>query len=427
MDSQLSALLGESQAALTPAALNSAATPITTGGTPQAFADTLKDALGDLDAPQMLVSAVDTLLPTAIPGVAAADGMLELTLPSGADASDGNSSPQSGNDLPLLLQLMNSSPGLPPTFTRAFENNPALDSGVPDPDLALVSALSQTGLPAIGRADLLAAGTINPSFAPGFVVNSLNSVQEPPVLTLTPAVAARGEGALNAQTSHDQQAAQHHTARELELLTSVASVLTPVGKSSAENFELALPAGLTTPPPDDAAPANPGVLSFNSAASISPNVAAASMIASGKPELAISQVPGQPGWSDVFADRVTFMVKQNLQEAEIRLNPPQLGQMEVRIVMSNDQANLMFSSPHSGVREAIEASIGRLRDMLADNGFNVVNVDVSDKSLAQQRGDARARDESGPGTLAAEYRADFELAPDAPQSLRAPGSIDYYV
>lgn len=427
MDSQLSALLGEPQAALTPAALYPAAGPMTAGGTPHAFADTLKDALGDLDAPQMLVSALDTLLPTAVPVVAAADGMLELTLPLRAGAEDGNSSPQSGNDLPLLLQLMNTSPVLPQTFTGARENNPAPDIGVPDPDLALASAVAQTGLPAIGRTDLLAAGTNNPSFAPGFVVNSLNSGQEPPALTLTPAVAVRGEGALNAQTaSHDQQAAQPHTARELELLTSVASALTPVAKSTAENFELALPAGLTTPPPDTV-PANPGVPSFNVAVSISPNLVGSSVTASGKPELAISQVPGQPGWSDVFADRVTFMVKQNLQEAEIRLNPPQLGQMEVRIVMSNDQANLMFSSPHGGVREAIEASIGRLRDMLADNGFNVVNVDVSDKSLAQQRGDARARDESGPGTLAAEYRADFELAPDAPQLLRAPGSIDYYV
>lgn len=425
MDSQLSALLGESQAALTPAALNSAATPITTGGTPQAFADTLKDALGDLDAPQMLVSAVDTLLPTAITGVAVADGMLELTLASGAAASDGNSWPQSGNDLPLLLQLMNSSPVLPQKLTGAFENNLVPDIGLADPELALVSA-AQTGLPATVRADLLAVGTINPSLAPGSAVNSSNSVQEPPALTLTAALAVRGEGALNGQTtSHDQQAAQHHTARELELLTSVASVLAPVTKSSAENFELVLPTGLNTLPPDTA-PANPGVPSFNSAASISPNVAAASVIASGKPELAISQAPGQPGWSDVFADRVTFVVKQNLQEAEIRLNPPQLGQVEVRIVMNNDQANLMFSSPHGAVREAIEASIGRLRDMLADNGFNVVNVDVSDKSLAQQRGDARARDESGRGALA-EYRADFELAPDAPQLLRTPGSIDYYV
>ena len=55
----------------------------------------------------------------------------------------------------------------------------------------------------------------------------------------------------------------------------------------------------------------------------------------------------------------------------------------------------MFSSPHGAVREAIELSIGRLREMLADSGFNLVNVDVSDKSLAQQRNDAREQRDSG--------------------------------
>jgi len=145
--------------------------------------------------------------------------------------------------------------------------------------------------------------------------------------------------------------------------------------------------------------------------------------------LAVAQAPGQPGWSDVFADRVTFAVRQSLQQAEIRLNPPQLGQVDVRIVMNNDQANLMFSSPHGAVREAIELSIGRLRDMLADSGFNLVNVDVSDKSLAQQRNDAREQRDSGSSGVSAGYRAEFELAPNAPQVLPSGGtrSIDYYV
>lgn len=410
MDSQLSALLGVQQATLTPGALNPGA-PTTADGTPQSFAHTLKDALGDLASLDVTKQAL----------------LSALTLPWGASAQDGNSSPESGNDLPLLLQLMNSSPVLPQTLTGAFENNPAPDIGLTDPDLALASAVAQTGLPATVRADILTASSINPSFASGFVANPLNAAQEPQALTVTTAVAVRGEGALNAQTaSHDQQAPQQPTPQELELLTSVASVLTPLTKTTAENFELALPAGLNTLLPETAT-ANPAAPSFTSAANISPNLPASSVTAFGKPELTISQAPGQPGWSDVFADRVTFVVKQNLQEAEIRLNPPQLGQVEVRIVMNNDQAHLMFSSPHSGVREAIEASIGRLRDMLADNGFNLVNVDVSDKSLAQQRGDAREQRESGRGDSGAQYRAEFELAPNAPEVLRATGSIDYYV
>ncbi len=417
MDPQLSAVLGVPPAAVTPeiAALTTAT------GAPQSFANTFQDALDDLAMP-------DT----------PPDGALALTLALSATLDDGNHSPQSGNDSPLLLQLLDLTGMSPQVFAAADDaaDDPMPKMTLPDPGVEFIDAVTQgaqTVLPAalmaaqvpvvniatslISTAPARASVSV-PTVTSVFAPNPFSLGQEPPTVTMHPQAQT---------TSQDPQARQQHTPQELELLTSVASVLVPVQERSAECFEGAVAAILNTPTPD-AATVNTGTFPLNSSAIIPSNAAATPVAAtSGKFDLAIPQAPGQPGWSDVFAERVTFAVRQNLQEAEIRLHPPQLGQVEVRIVMSNDQASLMFSSPQGAVREAIELSLGRLRDMLADSGFNLVNVDVSDKSLAQQRNNAREQHESGGGGSQMGYRADFEFAANAPEVVRAIGSIDYYV
>ena len=94
------------------------------------------------------------------------------------------------------------------------------------------------------------------------------------------------------------------------------------------------------------------------------------------------------------------MVGSRLQGAEIRLNPAHLGPLEVRIQIQNDQANINFTAQHGMVREALEAAIPRLREMLGESGLQLNNVTVSDQSLAEQRrqeGRAAFADQSNPG------------------------------
>jgi flagellar hook-length control protein FliK len=79
------------------------------------------------------------------------------------------------------------------------------------------------------------------------------------------------------------------------------------------------------------------------------------------------------------------MVGNKLQGAEIRLNPAHLGPMEVRVQIQNDQASISFTAQHGLVREALEAAIPRLREMLGESGLQLNNVTVSDQSLAEQR------------------------------------------
>ncbi len=101
------------------------------------------------------------------------------------------------------------------------------------------------------------------------------------------------------------------------------------------------------------------------------------------------QAPLQQGgrWGEEVGQHLKWLLSQNLQAAELKLNPPQLGSVEVRISVQQEQVSLHFSTPHALVKETVEDSLPRLRAMLQDSGFQLVDVDVSqqDPSARQDR------------------------------------------
>ncbi len=420
MNPQLSALISVQQA---PA--NSGPAPAAANDTLPSFAETLTDVLGDEGPADAVLQALLLQVTADAPVLVAtpADGSVP------AEVDDGNVSPENGTDLPLLLQLLDSTNTLTPESGLPVDTQDAMfDVNQMEVDPAAQSVLPMTSLEAQLLAATRVAGTgkQSPAGSPRSEGSALGAAT---LFATNPANAGLTLTALTggpqAQTApNDQHSAQQSSQHDLELSTSLTSVLLPVKGASIEQFNLAVPA-MPEIFVSDTSSINTSAAPVNAAVSLAPNVSATPITPAGKFDLVVPQAPGQPGWSDVFADRVSFAVRQNLQEAEIRLNPPSLGQVDVRIVMHNDQANLMFSSPHSAVRDAIEASMARLRDMLADSGFSLVNVDVSDKSLAQQR-DAREQRESENGGT--QYSAEFELAANAPEVLRGSSrNIDYYI
>jgi len=91
-----------------------------------------------------------------------------------------------------------------------------------------------------------------------------------------------------------------------------------------------------------------------------------------------------PQWSQKVTEQVSFMLKGGLQQAEIKLNPAHLGPMEIKLTMNDDQASVNFVAQHAPVREALDAAIPRLREMLEQQGLNLADVDVSTQSQQQQ-------------------------------------------
>ena len=92
-----------------------------------------------------------------------------------------------------------------------------------------------------------------------------------------------------------------------------------------------------------------------------------------------------PQWKQELSERIIWMHSKSVPAAEIRLNPQHLGPISVRIDVQNDQANIAFTAQHAAVRDAIDAAIPKLREMLSAQQLNLGEVNVSQHSFSEQR------------------------------------------
>jgi flagellar hook-length control protein FliK len=144
--------------------------------------------------------------------------------------------------------------------------------------------------------------------------------------------------------------------------------------------------------------------------------AAATASASAPPTLpAVTVPPGDKGWSQAMGERILWMVGRDLQAASVNIKPPNLGPLHIQISIQNDQATVNFTAQHGVVKEALEAAVPRLREMLAENNIQLVNVDVNQRGQGE-RGEAadpyQERREADRGRL--DYAEGVESESDEP-------------
>lgn len=101
--------------------------------------------------------------------------------------------------------------------------------------------------------------------------------------------------------------------------------------------------------------------------------------------LAVGQAGAQ--WAGELEARVQWLAGSNLRSAEIQLDPPELGPLQVQVQSHRDGASVHFTTHSATVRDLVEQSLPRLREMLESSGMNLLDVNV-----AQQQGGRGQRD-----------------------------------
>jgi len=94
-------------------------------------------------------------------------------------------------------------------------------------------------------------------------------------------------------------------------------------------------------------------------------------------------------------ERVSLMVRQNIQVAEIRLDPAGLGQMQIKIDMQQDQASVQFIVQQPQAKELLEQQLPRLRELLQQQGIQLTEGQVQQQSQQQERQMAQRNNQSG--------------------------------
>lgn len=145
--------------------------------------------------------------------------------------------------------------------------------------------------------------------------------------------------------------------------------------------------------------------------------------------LAMSLPPGHPGWANEMTQKVAWIARDGGHTAHIRLDPPELGSLTVKVSVdsdSNTQISFVAATPQA--RDLLEGQMGRLREMLAQQGMDLsrADVDVSqqDTSGAQDRANNR-NGGSSQGGIAGNDDIDEEPIQGNLSYVSASG-VDYY-
>ncbi len=84
-------------------------------------------------------------------------------------------------------------------------------------------------------------------------------------------------------------------------------------------------------------------------------------------------------FADAVKDKVMVTINQKLQQFDITLDPPEFGNMQVRVNLQGEQASVNFVVQNQQAKDALEQNMHKLRDMLSEQG-----VDVGDANVEQQ-------------------------------------------
>ena len=120
-----------------------------------------------------------------------------------------------------------------------------------------------------------------------------------------------------------------------------------------------------------------------------------------------------------IGDAVRWMADQKIGHAHIKVTPNDLGTVEMRLRLDGDRVHADFSSAQAEVRQALENSLPRLRDMLGQHGFQLAHADVGQQHTPPSQGAASPHGESS---------ADTEALTETPRTVRmtARGLVDAY-
>jgi|GEM_PF-3322648 len=130
-----------------------------------------------------------------------------------------------------------------------------------------------------------------------------------------------------------------------------------------------------------------------------------------------------------IVDRMQWMVEEGKQKARIQLSPPELGHIDLQLVMDHGHVRAQLGAENLLVKEMIESNVGQLKQQLAGLGFVVeeFNVYVGADNQRFSNGDDPWEQERGVGRLNGKSVAESEdLAPELKLTPMHPHGDDRY-
>ncbi|GIU53345.1 flagellar hook-length control protein FliK [Shewanella sp. KT0246] len=129
-------------------------------------------------------------------------------------------------------------------------------------------------------------------------------------------------------------------------------------------------------------------------------------------------------FAPVMKQQLITMVGQGVQHAEIRLDPAELGHMVVKVQVNGEQTQVQFQVAQSQTKDLIEQAIPKLRDMLAEEGLQLADSQVSQDGDNQQNSEYDEQSSTGDNMLDEISAQELDIVTKHAKSSNS--AIDYY-
>ncbi len=234
-----------------------------------------------------------------------------------------------------------------------------------DSTLAVAAGTQKTALPVDAMASAQATDATQ-RLAP--TDKAVSAKRDTPLSALTDKAAHVRSRAESPTTKADEHAAT------LAATESVASGKIPVRDAMAAG---AAAADFKSEMKESLATITNGIQQIQAAAVQAPQPAVSQAVEQLSPRV------GTPAWDQALGQKVVWMVAGDQQSASLTLNPPDLGPLQVVLNVTNSHADATFIAAQPEVRQALEAAMPKLRDMLGEAGIQLGQATVNSGSPNQ--------------------------------------------
>jgi len=96
-----------------------------------------------------------------------------------------------------------------------------------------------------------------------------------------------------------------------------------------------------------------------------------------------------PQAANMLSEKVVYQVNQKIQMAEIRLDPEDLGAMQIKVNLQQDQLSLQFTVQQAQAKEALEQHLPKLRELLEQQGLSLGESHIEQRSSQDKQEQSR--------------------------------------
>lgn len=111
---------------------------------------------------------------------------------------------------------------------------------------------------------------------------------------------------------------------------------------------------------------------------IANNTTSIQSVVANSPIISLPVAVDQPQWQESLAQQIILFKRHNIEQAEIRLNPEELGSLQIKLSMHDGKMQLHMAAAVGVVKGILESALPFLRTSLAEQGIELQQTEVTD-------------------------------------------------